>query len=105
MSKINSNKRISFILVTKDRPDLVQIALDNIKKILTKEDELILVNGGENNISNPLINKTIKEKDKSPGHAINKGIMISEGSGLRNFSTHWDLPSSEVMTVAASLAL
>ena len=86
MSKINSNKRISFILVTKDRPDLVQIALDNIKKILTKEDELILINGGENNISNPLINKTIKEKDKSPGHAINKGIMISEGRYIRTVS-------------------
>tara|TARA_B100000700_G_C15059400_1_gene864737 strand:- start:5877 stop:6722 length:846 start_codon:yes stop_codon:yes gene_type:complete len=79
-------KRISFILITKDRPDLVQIALDNLKKILTKEDELILVNGGESNINNPLINKTIKEKDKSPGHAINKGIMISEGRYIRTVS-------------------
>ena len=86
MNKINTRKNISFILVTKDRPKLVEQAINNIKNIITNEDELILVNGGESDITHPLISKTIKENDKSPGHAINKGIMAAEGRYIRTVS-------------------
>ncbi len=86
MSKINLTKTISFILVTKDRPDLALQAIDKIKNIITEKDELILVNGGKDDINHPLITKTIKENDNSPGHAINKGMMAASGKYIRTVS-------------------
>ena len=77
------NIRISFIMVTKDRPELAKKAIEDIEQIITSSDELILINGGSNNINHPLINKNIKESDKSPGHAVNKGIMLAEGKYIR----------------------
>ena len=82
----NKQTRVSFILVTKDRPELAKNAIENIKDIITENDELILVDGGSRSIDHPLINKRIQESDKSPGHAINKGIMIAEGKYIRTVS-------------------
>ena len=80
------NIRISFIMVTKDRPELAKKAIEDIEQIITSSDELILINGGSKNINHPLINKNIKESDKSPGHATNKGIMLAEGKYIRTVS-------------------
>jgi len=77
------NIRISFIMITKDRPELAKKTIEDIEQIITSSDELILINGGSNNINHPLINKTIQEPDKSPGHGANKGIMIAEGKYIR----------------------
>ena len=77
------NIRISFIMVTKDRPELAKKTIENIGQIITSNDELILINGGSDNIDHPLINKNIKESDKSIGHASNKGMMLAEGKYIR----------------------
>ena len=73
-------------MVTKDRPELAKKAIEDMEQIITSSDELILINGGSNNINHPLINKKIKESDKSPGHATNKGIMLAEGKYIRAVS-------------------
>ena len=73
-------------MVTKDRPELAKKAIEDIEQIITSSDELILINGGSKNINHPLINKNIKESDKSPGHATNKGIMLAEGKYIRTVS-------------------
>ena len=70
-------------MITKDRPELAKKTIEDIEQIITSSDELILINGGSNNINHPLINKTIQEPDKSPGHGANKGIMIAEGKYIR----------------------
>ena len=79
----NKQTRISFILVSKDRPQLAKKAIEGIKNIISENDELIVVNGGTTSIDHPLINKTIQEPDKSIGHATNKGIMLAEGKYIR----------------------
>ena len=79
MNKINLTKTISFILVTKDRPDLALQAIDKIKNIITEKDELILVNGGKDDINHPLITKTIIGSRKRVPLSIVKNL------GLNNF--------------------
>ena len=72
-------KRVSFILITKDRQDHLNKMINTLNKIKNNNDEIIVVNGGNADISNELVSAHIKEPDISPGHAVNKGILIAKG--------------------------
>ena len=79
-------KRVSFICVTKNREELFKEKLLELKNIKGQNDEIIVVNGGETDIDDPDIDIYIKEPDISPGHAFNKGVMISSGRYLRQIN-------------------
>lgn len=79
-------KRVSFILITKDRQDHLNKMINTLNKIKNNNDEIIVVNGGNADISNELVSAHIKEPDISPGHAVNKGILIAKGKYIKNVS-------------------
>lgn len=85
-----SEKRVSYILVTKDRANLLEKSLLNVKSFKTARDELIVVNGGSSDETievikkyHELIDKIISEQDLSPAHGVNKGILISCGKYIK----------------------
>jgi len=80
------SKRVSFICVTKNREKLFKEKLLELKNIKGQNDEIIVVNGGDTDINDPDIDVYIKEPDISPGHAFNKGVMISNGRYLRQIN-------------------
>jgi len=85
-----STKRVSYILITKNRDRLLEKTLNKAKNWVTKNDELIIVDGGstDKTISvikkySKLVDKFISEKDSMPSHAGNKGILISHGKYIK----------------------
>ena len=77
------SKRVSFIYITKNRKELFNKKLLELKNIKDQNDEIIVINGGDSDINDPDIDIYIKEPDISPGHGFNKGAMISKGRYLR----------------------
>ena len=59
------SKRISYIFITKDRTELFNKALGELKKIKDPNDEIILVNGGDEEIIDNSIDMYIQEPDLS----------------------------------------
>ena len=60
--------------------------LNNLNEIKSGNDEIIVINGGNSDISNNIVSTHIKEPDISPGHALNKGILIAKGKYIKNIS-------------------
>lgn len=84
------SKRISFVLATKNRAKFLARALENASKIVKKNDQLILIDGGSTDKTFEVVKKYSKfidvflsEADISPTHAANKGIMISQGKYIK----------------------
>ncbi len=85
-----STKRVSYILITKDRASFLEKALLNAKMFKDNQDELIVVDGGSKDktldlikIYSWLIDKYISEEDAGPVHAANKAILISSGKYIK----------------------
>ena len=85
-SEKHYSKRISYIFVTKNRTKLFNKAIGELKKIKDPNDEIILVNGGNEKIIDNSIDKYIQEPDISPSHALNKGILIAKGKYIKNIA-------------------
>lgn len=86
MSKI----RVSFIITTKNKSKFLKNTLHNIREFITKEDELIIIDGGSTDGTRQLIaqNQDIityfeSEKDFGEAHALNKGILYSKGKYIK----------------------
>tara|TARA_Y100000588_G_scaffold105424_1_gene115158 strand:- start:13410 stop:14243 length:834 start_codon:yes stop_codon:yes gene_type:complete len=86
-------KRISYILITKNRADSLDICLSQFKKIKKNNDELIIVDGASHDHTKKVINKYkdlvdifISEPDSSANEATNKGIMNSNGKYLKQIT-------------------
>ncbi len=77
-------KRISFILITKNRQDRLNKMIRTLNEIKNENDEIIVVNGGDADITSDAVSEHIKEPDISPGHAVNKGILIAKGKYIKN---------------------
>lgn len=97
MSKITSQKRdkirVSFIIATKNRAKYLKKAFENIREFITKQDELIVIDGGSSDSTKKLIieNKDIvtyfeSEKDFGEAHALNKAILHSKGKYIKVLS-------------------
>ncbi len=82
-SEKHYSKRISYIFITKNRTKLFYKALGELKKIKNRNDEIILVNGGDEEIIDNSIDMYIQEPDLNPSHAINKGILIANGKYIK----------------------
>lgn len=86
-------KRMSYIIVTKNRAAYLNNALKMANKLKRNNDELIVVDGFSsdstlkviNNYKN-IIDKYISEPDINPTHAANKGILISSGKYIKTMS-------------------
>lgn len=85
-----SEKRITFIMATKNRGKLLEKSLQQIVKLKTKQDEFILIDGGSNDRTREVVNKFrryidvfISEYDNNTNHAYNKGIMLSSGTYIK----------------------
>lgn len=93
MSKINSSNtkiQVSFILATKNRAKYLRKAIKNIREFITRQDELIIIDGGSTDGTKKLIaqNKDIityfeSKKDFGEAHALNKGILNSKGKYIK----------------------
>lgn len=86
-------KRVSYILVTKNRARLLKKALEMAKKLKGRNDELIVVDGNSTDGTTKVIksfgkivDKYICEGDIGPTHAANKAIMISNGKYIKLIS-------------------
>lgn len=90
----NSNPvQVSYIIVTKNRSHLLQKALQNIRQFITKQDELLIIDGGSTDETKNLVKKSRdiityfeSEKDFGEAHALNKGILNSKGRFIKFLS-------------------
>lgn len=85
-----STKRVSYILVTKNRAALLKKCLERTKYLLTKKDELIVVDGESNDKTievirkhKKIIDKFISEPDLMPSHGANKGLLVANGKYIK----------------------
>lgn len=85
-----SKKRVSYIICTKNRPELFERSLKRIQSLIKPEDELVVIDGSTNDSTSTIvkknkhfINKYILETDTSPGHGNNKGLLVSEGKYVK----------------------
>ncbi len=81
-----NEKRISFILITKNRGPALRKTLPTFRQLVTKNDELIIIDGASSDNTSEvvhahqdLVTTFISEKDSSPAHAINKGLLLARG--------------------------
>ena len=81
-----TERRVSYVLATKNRAKFMERALENAKQLKTDIDELIVVDGNSLDdtreiIANyrPIIDKLLVGDDKNVAHALNKGFMTATG--------------------------
>ncbi len=84
--KEQCSKRVSFILVTKHRTNLLEKTLAKIKDLVKEQDELILIDGSVSEEAKSviyahqnLIAQYISEPDSGITEAQNKGILLARG--------------------------
>ncbi|HTB35107.1 MAG TPA: glycosyltransferase [bacterium] len=82
--------RVSFVVITRNRVGVIHKAIESWKSLKGPQDELIVVDGDSTDgtyealrdAQPGLIDLLIHEKDRSEGHAINKGFMAAKGRYL-----------------------
>ncbi len=84
--------RISYILNVKNRVSFIEKCFENLAKVITKDDELIVIDGGSTDGTLQAINKhrsmidvLISEPDLSGTHALNKGILQARGKYIKQY--------------------
>lgn len=92
-SQINDKIKVSFIIATKNRAKYLKRTFENIREFITKQDELIIMDGGSSDDTKKLImkNKDIvtyfeSEKDFGEAHALNKAVLHSRGKYIKVLS-------------------
>lgn len=88
-----SPKRVSYILVTKNRASLLKKALEKCRAFVQPEDELIVVDGGSNDGTREVVQQFkdivdvfISEPDRDGSHAQNKGMLLARGKYVRSIN-------------------
>lgn len=86
----NTTKRISYILITKDRAEQVKKTLALLPNLKGPDDELIVIDGASQDDTKKIIENAgdlvdvfISEKDKGTSDANNKGMMLARGRYIR----------------------
>ncbi|HXB97969.1 MAG TPA: glycosyltransferase [bacterium] len=82
--------RVSLVVITRNRVGIIRKAIESWKGLKRPQDELIVVDGDSTDgtyealrdAEPGLIDLLIHEKDRSEGHAINKGFMAARGRYL-----------------------
>lgn len=88
-----TRKRVSFLVPTKNRADFLDKALKKHIKLLKRDDELIIIDGGSTDKTLHVLKKyhkyidiIISEPDQSEAHAFNKGVLSSHGRYIKILS-------------------
>lgn len=86
-------KRVSFIMATRNRAKFLGKNLSKIKPLITKNDELIVIDGNSTDKTLSVLKKhssfidlIISEPDLNPTHAANKGILLAKGKYIKFLS-------------------
>ena len=86
-------KRVSYVLSTRNRADALSKALDNVREFIAPDDELIVMDGGSTDRTQDVIRKNAdivsvfcSEADCGIAHALNKGMLLSRGRYLANLT-------------------
>lgn len=95
--------RVSYILPTKNRENIIRKSLEDIRKLLTPKDELIVVDGSTNNDTlkvleeyADVITRIIPVENDGHAHGLNIGIMESRGEYVKPLADD-DVVSPEEM--------
>lgn len=92
MTTFNSfnNKRISYIIVTKNRAQFLDKAISRCRELITPADELIIVDGASVDNTKEVVEKNrdiinlfVSEPDSNGAEAHNKGLLLSRGKYIR----------------------
>jgi glycosyltransferase involved in cell wall biosynthesis len=82
----NTDVRISYVIVTRNRAEYLEKALANAREFIGPTDELIIVDGNSSDNTSAVIDQNrdlvtlfVSEPDRSEGHAVNKAIARARG--------------------------
>ncbi len=88
-----SPKRISYVLITKNRANFVHATLTMCRELVGPEDELIIIDGGSNDGTKEVVVKYkdvvdifVSEPDRSGRDAYNKGILLAKGRYIKQIA-------------------
>lgn len=83
-------KRVSFILPTKNRASLLEKSLESFKELKGPDDELIIMDGRSEDHTREVIKNYgnlvdifVSEQEKSGIEAINKGFLLARGKYIK----------------------
>src|SRR3989344_1938517 len=86
----NSKKRVSYILITKNKGRNLDETLSRSRNLISSEDELIIVDGGSKDETQEVVRKYqdivdvfVSEPDTSGMHGHNKAILLSSGKYIK----------------------
>jgi len=86
----SSHPRVSYILTTKNRADLLDRTLQNVREYITINDELIIIDGGSTDHTedvvlkhNDIITVFRSEPDYGESHGFNKAILNASGRYIK----------------------
>jgi len=82
-------KRVSFLITTKNRASRLEKTLQDLSEMVTNSDEIVVIDGGSTDGSvdvirrySTVIGAWISEPDEGATHAFNKAILLAQGRFL-----------------------
>jgi glycosyltransferase involved in cell wall biosynthesis len=82
--------KVSYLLTSFNRAKYFTKALDNIREFKSKNDELIVIDGGSTDETKKIAKKNkdlidlfISEEDEGEAHALNKGLLAATGKYIK----------------------
>jgi glycosyltransferase involved in cell wall biosynthesis len=85
--------RVSFVLSTRNRADLLDKALINARQFVGDRDELIVVDGGSSDHTNQvierhrdLVTQFVSEPDSGEAHGLNRGLLRARGRIIKQLT-------------------
>lgn len=96
-------------MATRNRAEFLKKTLENIREFITKQDELIIIDGASTDDTGKVIAKNLdiityfeSEKDFGEAHALNKAILNSKGKYIKTL-TDDDYIYAKAMRYAISI--
>ena len=88
-----ATRRVSFVLTTRNRAQIIGEALKRARALVKENDELIIVDGASSDETSEivasygdLVDLFISEPDTSPTHALNKGVLVARGKYVKHLT-------------------
>lgn len=87
---MSKEKRVSYIISTKNRVDYLDRTLLNVREFIAPEDELIIIDGGSHDATPQIVEKYrdivtlfCSEPDCGEAHGFNKGVFLAKGKWIK----------------------